>query len=80
VYTLSPSLINLFLISQAQAGKTFGTLHRYLSAITFTLKFYLVQDFVADNAVNDFLQKFVSIVQGKRMHLVRLMLGKFGTE
>jgi len=64
-FDCTPSLINIFLLQQAQAGSTYGVIHSTLTALSFMYKFYMARDFTADQSVLD-MKKFLEKICPKR--------------
>ena len=61
----TPSILNLFILYQAQNGKSYGSVESALKGISFLFKFYLVEDFTLDKSVID-VMKFVAKVSPHR--------------
>jgi hypothetical protein len=61
IFECTPYSLNLFLLHSAQQGKTFGSLQRFLSALSFVLRFFNAADIVQDPTVYE-LKRFLAKV------------------
>jgi hypothetical protein len=79
----TPYTLNLYLLHSAQTGKSFGSLQRFLNALSFVLRFFEVADIVKDASVMSssvFWQKFALISVIKNIRLDPHKCVPFGTE
>jgi site-specific recombinase XerD len=60
-FDCSPYILNLFLLHWAKQGKSFGSLQRFLSGLSFVYGFFLVRDIVQEPAVYE-LKRFLAKV------------------
>jgi hypothetical protein len=61
IFQCTPYSLNLYLLHIAQTGKSFGSIQRFLSALSFVLKFFGSVDIVRDPAVYE-LKRFLAKV------------------
>ena len=60
IFECTPYILNLFMLHQAQKGKSYGCLETFLHSVSFLSKFFMVRDYVQDPMIKDmkrFLQK-----------------------
>jgi site-specific recombinase XerD len=70
VLQATPYELNLFLLHIAQQGKSFGSIQRFLNAISFVYRFFSVPDIVQDSSVYDvkrFLAKVCPHIANKKL-------------
>jgi len=58
-FECTPSILNLYMLHEADKGRTVSFFEKFLNAWSFVTRFFLCQDFTKDQTVHD-VQKFVS--------------------
>jgi site-specific recombinase XerD len=61
LFECTPYTLNLYLLHSAQSGKSFGSLQRFLNALSFVLRFFEVTDIVKEPSVYE-LKRFLAKV------------------
>jgi site-specific recombinase XerD len=64
----TPQLVNVFLLSLAQSGKTIGAIENICKSMSFCFKFFLVEDVYQNDIVGP-VRKFVEKVCPRRVNL-----------
>lgn len=67
-FDCTPAFINLFMLHIAQKGKSYGYIERFLSALSFLYRFFLVHKSIEQEVVdlNKFMQKVCPHVSNKK--------------
>ena len=67
-FDCTPEIINLFMLHIAQAGKSFGYIERFLSALSFIYRFFLVHKSIEKEVldVKKFMEKVCPHVNNKK--------------
>jgi site-specific recombinase XerD len=75
-FDCTPAIINLFLLHSAQKGKSYGYIERFLSALSFLYRFFLVHKTIEQEVLD--VKRFMETPMYLRKK-VRLDLWKSGS-